>query len=134
MKGILLVLVLIVTGCGSGSNERSEREIPPGEVARPIASPPVESDRSEPLSMDRLTGEYLSGTWCFARPDGEGEWGSYVFEADGSYRMSVVGFAQEMSGDLEDFRERYDALVEMGPDRFVVTGGYYEVVFERGTC
>lgn len=129
-----LVLALVLAGCGNASNDRSEREPPAGEASTPREHPSEETDRSERLSLDRLTGEYLAGTWCFARPDGEGERGIYVFEPDGSYRATVAGFAQEIPGGLEDFRERYDDLVEMGADRFVVKGGFYEYVFRRGDC
>lgn len=126
------LLFLAWIGCGNASNDTPEGEIPNFEPIR--LSPSTEDESSEVLSMDRLTGEYLAGTWCFSRPGGGGERGSYVFESDGSYRVAVAGFPQEMSGDLESFRERYDGLVEMGPDRFLVRMGAYQVAFERGSC
>lgn len=126
------LLSLALTGCGNASNDPPEREIADFESIR--LSPSTEDEPSEPLTMDRLTAEYLAGTWCFSRPGGGGERGSYVFESDGTYRAAVTGFPQEMSGDIESFRGRYDGLVEMGPDRFVVRRGAYPVAFERGSC
>lgn len=126
-------LLPALIGCGNASNDRpDEGEAPSFEAVQ--LPPPAEDQRSGDLTMDRLTGEYLAGTWCFARPGGAGERGSYVFEPDGSHRATVAGFVQEMSGDLETFRERYEQLVEMDPDRFVVKDGAYEYEFRRGPC
>lgn len=130
----MLALASIITACAGAPDEQPKPELPAFESIPLDRS--TRPDRSEDLSMDRLTVEYLAGTWCFARPDGEGERGIYVFDSDGS---NQVGFAAtdyrlELPGGLDTFRRRYDELVAMDRDRFVVKGGYYDYEFRRGSC
>lgn len=129
---VVLLVALLGAACGGdqGAGEAEAPEAAPGAASRP-----------ERASRAHLTPEYLAGTWCFAREDGEGERGVYVFDPDGSYRIGLFSAGSDgphqldSPRDLDTFWESYSGIAEIEPDRFVVLlSQSYRVVFRRAPC
>jgi hypothetical protein len=123
----LLCAALALASCGDAS---------PGP---PAGSTTAEERTANAAPAGPLTPEYLAGTWCFARLDGEGERGIYVFDSDGSYQVGIAWTGSEYHleerSDAESFGQSYEGPVEVGPDRFVMLLSHsYATEFRRGPC
>jgi hypothetical protein len=92
-------------------------------------------------SSAELTTEYLQGDWCTEVVQ---ERSLYTFEADGSYRVGVVGLTiTQMDGinylpeihSHQDFLSKYQGLESKSPNRFsVINKGGHALAFTRGNC
>lgn len=89
------------------------------------------------LSRDRLTTDYLAGTWCSVY--GGQEVTQWQFQPNGDHRIGFpAGGGMAMRPELqriEAFHQRYEALLELEPDSFTTRykHGRYNV-FTRGPC
>jgi hypothetical protein len=89
------------------------------------------------LPKERLTNDYLEGTWCSVY--GGQEVTQWRFHADGRYEIGVAagrGWQMHNSGDsIGEYHERFDKLVEFEPDAFTTEHrGGRKNVFTRGPC
>ncbi|MGD8808704.1 MAG: hypothetical protein PVG24_03810, partial [Gammaproteobacteria bacterium] len=93
------------------------------------------------LPKEQLTPSYLEGTWCSVY--GGQEVTQWRFQADGSYQVGMPAgngftFAGIDPRSLENFRDRFDRLVEFEPDTFTTEHVNQRVsrenVFTRGAC
>lgn len=89
--------------------------------------------RSQGDALSRLTLDYLEGCWSPSR-----EAAQIRINADGSYDVGTPagsGYAMTRMGDsIQQFRERFDGLVSLSDNRFVVTDRSRETTYERGEC
>lgn len=92
------------------------------------------------IEKDRLTADYLAGTWCSVY--GGQETTQWQFDDRGSYRIGVPagqGYAmQPQTRSLEEFHGRFDRLLAMESDDFTTEHGTGRTtrnnVFTRGPC
>jgi hypothetical protein len=102
------------------------------------------SPKSVPLPVmpkSELTAAYLQGDWCTEVVQ---EQSLYTFEADGSYRVGVVGLTiTQMDGinyfpevhSLQEFFDTFEGVSSKEPDRFsVIRKGGSELAYTRGNC
>jgi hypothetical protein len=110
-------------------------------MAMPAPKPAPTRTAVATRSTAELTTEYLQGDWCTEVVQ---ERSLYTFEADGSYRVGVVGLTiTQMDGinylpevhSHQDFLSKYQGLESKSPNRFsVINKGGHALAFTRGNC
>jgi hypothetical protein len=113
------------------------------EMMRSIASGGVAAVDAAPsgLAKSDLTADYLQGDWC---TDVVQERSLYTFDADGSYRVGVVGITiTQVDGinylpevhSRQGFLDEFQSVRSRSQDRFsVIRKGGLELAFARGNC
>lgn len=118
---------------GSGQAYLEQLEARKAQRAREEQAQAAEQ-RSQQAALSRLTQAYLEGCWFSLGQ----ERAQVRVNADGSYDIGTAagrGYAMQRSGDsIEAFRGRYEGLVSMSDNRFVVRYRNRDLAYERGAC
>jgi hypothetical protein len=107
----------------------------------PSGGAPADEAAMSGLAKSDLTADYLRGDWCTEEVQ---ERALYTFEADGSYRVGVVGITiTQMDGinyfpdvhSHEDFLNEFQGVGSKSQDRFsVINEGGHARAYTRGNC
>lgn len=89
------------------------------------------------LPAERLTDDYLEGTWCSVY--GGQEKAQWHFDSSGSYEIGLPagnGWAMQKSGDsIDEFQDRFEKLIDFQRDSFTTEHRHgRKNVFTRGPC
>jgi len=93
--------------------------------------------RAAEPAQDKLTADYLSGTWCSVY--GGQEVTQWEFEPNGDHRIGFPsGSRMAMRAEvhpLDSFHDRYETLIERDTDTFTTRHKHgRDNVFTRGAC